>query len=192
MDSEKKDRRIRRTKKQLEEALLALLKTKTIHEITVRELADAADVTRATFYAYYRGPLDMLSKMQEQILEDVIALINETTGKDPEKFFLSLFSYLQNEIKHPEILFIAAGQDSAFEYIGGIIFDNYMLHWLPEESKSSRTDYEYYHYYTIFGCIAVVRRWLTEGRVESPKAMAKLCLNLLPRGREGLFNLVSR
>ena len=185
MNDEKKDRRIRRTKKQLEEALLTLLETKTIHEISVRELADAADVTRATFYTHYRDPFDMLTQMQKHILDNIIEMINETTGKDPEKFFLSLFCYLEKEIEHPEILFITSAEDSAFEYVGNIIFDNYMLHRVPE---NGRKDYEYYRSYTIFGCIAVTKRWLTNGRKESPEAMTGLFMNLLPRGRMSLLN----
>lgn len=187
MNEEKKDRRVRRTKKQLEEALLRLLETKTIHEISVRELADAADVTRATFYTHYRDPLDMLTQMQKLIQDDIIALINETTGRDPEKFFLQLFRYLQKDVAHPEILFIAASKGSAFEQFGNIIFDNYMLHWIPENTKISRMDYEYYRSYTIFGCIAVTKRWLANGRKDSPEAMTALFLNLLPRGRANLL-----
>lgn len=186
MNPEKKDRRARRTEKQLEDALLTLLKTKTIHEISVRELAEAADVTRATFYSHYRDPFDMLTQMQQRILDEIIAMINETTGRNPEKFFLGLFCYLQEEIEHPEILFFSSAKDSAFEHIGNTLFDHYMLNRILE---NDRKDYEYYRSYTTFGCIAVVKHWLTNGRWESPEAMAGLLLNLLPRGREDLIKL---
>lgn len=185
MSPEKKDRRARRTEKQLEEALLALLKEKTIHEISVRELAEAADVTRATFYVHYRDPFDMLTRMQQRILDEVIAMINATTGRNPEGFFLRLFCYLQAEVEHPEILFIPSAGDSAFEHIGNTLYDNYMLNRI---TANDRKDYEYYRSYTTFGCIAVVKHWLNNGRRESPEAMAALLLKLLPRGRENLIN----
>lgn len=188
MNEPKRDRRVRRTKKLLEEALLDLLKTKNIHSITVSELAIAADVTRATFYAHYRDPYDMLLQMQKQILDNIISLINKTTGKDPETFFLSLFHYFLTEVDHPEILFIAAKERSAFEEFGDLIFQNYMLHWVPETTDSNKRIYEYYRSYTIYGCISVVRHWLDTGKNEGPEAMAEMFLSLLPRGRSELIN----
>ena len=44
------DRRVKRTKKALHDALLTLLNEKSINEITVTELTSLADVNRATFY----------------------------------------------------------------------------------------------------------------------------------------------
>ena len=41
------DRRVRRTRKLLQEGLLKLLRHKTIADIAVKELAEAADVARA-------------------------------------------------------------------------------------------------------------------------------------------------
>ena len=44
------DRRVRKSKKALEEALIRLLAKKTITEITVTELTEEADIHRGTFY----------------------------------------------------------------------------------------------------------------------------------------------
>ena len=52
----KVDKRIRRTKKILTEALIEILKEKNVMDVTVSELAKKADVTRTTFYQYYRDP----------------------------------------------------------------------------------------------------------------------------------------
>lgn len=179
---------MRRTIKLLEDALLTLLETKNIHNITVSELATAADVTRATFYAHYRDPHDMLLQMQQHILDNIIALINETTGRDPEKFFLSLFHYLLTDVAHPEILFIAARERSAFEEVGDLIFQNYILNWVPNTSDDNKRIYEYYRMYTIYGCVSVVRHWLDTGKNESPETMTSMFLNLLPRCREEIIN----
>ena len=53
----KVDKRIRRTKKILTEALIEILKEKNVMDVTVSELAKKADVTRTTFYQYYRDPV---------------------------------------------------------------------------------------------------------------------------------------
>ena len=46
MNDEKKDRRIRKTEKQLLDGLTKLMETKSINDITVRELADIVDINR--------------------------------------------------------------------------------------------------------------------------------------------------
>ena len=56
----KEDRRVRRTKKLLTQALTELLQKKQVNEITVKELTDLADMNRGTFYMYYRDIFDML------------------------------------------------------------------------------------------------------------------------------------
>ena len=49
----KTDRRVLRTRKMLLEGLTDLLKEKDIKDISVKELADYADINRCTFYLHY-------------------------------------------------------------------------------------------------------------------------------------------
>ena len=56
-ERKKEDRRVRRTKKMLTQALTRLMQEKQIKEITVRELTDLADMNRGTFYLYYFLPV---------------------------------------------------------------------------------------------------------------------------------------
>lgn len=51
--SQNLDPRIRRTRELLHQALAKLLKSKDFEEISVQEIADAAQVNRATFYDHY-------------------------------------------------------------------------------------------------------------------------------------------
>ncbi|MEM7335702.1 MAG: TetR/AcrR family transcriptional regulator [Chloroflexota bacterium] len=64
------DRRIRKTKQSLRQALLALLLEKSYEEITVQQILDEADVGRSTFYAHFKDKDDLLMiGMPEQILD---------------------------------------------------------------------------------------------------------------------------
>ena len=65
----KEDRRVRRTKKLLTQALTQLLQEKQINEITVKELTDLADMNRGTFYLYYKDMFDMLEKIEDGMFE---------------------------------------------------------------------------------------------------------------------------
>ena len=49
------DRRVRRTRHALQQALVELLPRKPYEQITVEDICEAANVGRSTFYAHYRG-----------------------------------------------------------------------------------------------------------------------------------------
>lgn len=181
MNGEKKDRRVRRTEKQLEEALIKLLQKKSIQRITVKELAEEADITRATFYQHYRDPYDMLKDMQDDILLRIQEIINVTTGGDSYGFFYQLFEYLSDENVRPEILSFDAGEGSGYERIGNKIHNNYMLRWGQSFTGDQMKQYEYYRYYIVFGCIAVVENWVQHGKKETPDQMAKILFSVLPK-----------
>jgi AcrR family transcriptional regulator len=55
------DRRVRRTRRSLREALLALVLEKGYDRVTVQDVIDRADVGRATFYAHFRDKDDLLA-----------------------------------------------------------------------------------------------------------------------------------
>lgn len=61
------DRRVKRTKKALRDCLFRLLDEKTADEITVKELTEAADINRSTFYFYYKDINDMIIQIQDEI-----------------------------------------------------------------------------------------------------------------------------
>ena len=69
MEGTTTDRRVRRTKARLRQALAQLLLEKDLSSITVRELTDLADVNRGTFYTHYRDLYDMLEQMEQDMLD---------------------------------------------------------------------------------------------------------------------------
>lgn len=175
------DRRIKRTRRELENALIRLLKKKNIQNISVKELAEEADITRATFYQHYNNPYDMLAEMQKKILEHIQEIINITTGGDSYGFFLQIFTYLMEDEVKPEILSFDNGNGSGYEMIGNAIHSNYMLRWGEKFAEAHYKQYEYYRYYIVFGCIAVVENWVKNGKKESPEEMAKITFSVLPK-----------
>lgn len=77
MEGKREDRRIRRTKRLLIQALTKLMQQKQVNEITVKELTDLADINRGTFYLYYKDIFDMLEKIENELfgkLEGIIDL----------------------------------------------------------------------------------------------------------------------
>lgn len=67
------DRRIRRTRRRLREALIALIVQKGYANITIQEITDEADLSRATFYLHYKGGKDeLLADSLESLFEEFV------------------------------------------------------------------------------------------------------------------------
>ena len=58
------DKRIRRTKKLLRQALTRLMQQKDFQSITVTDVVREADINRGTFYAHYRDVYDLRDKIE--------------------------------------------------------------------------------------------------------------------------------
>src|SRR3954469_23951916 len=65
------DRRVRRTRRLLREALLALVLEKGYEAVTVQDVLDRADVGRATFYAHFRDKDDLLISGADELRESL-------------------------------------------------------------------------------------------------------------------------
>ncbi|NNL30778.1 MAG: helix-turn-helix transcriptional regulator [Gemmatimonadetes bacterium] len=60
MNQTSEDRRVRRTRRRLKEALLELLQERSYESITVQEIIDRADVGRSTFYSHFPSKESLL------------------------------------------------------------------------------------------------------------------------------------
>ena len=70
MNTLHKDRRTRLTKSLIRRAFTDLLAEKSLQRITVREVCQRAGVNRSTFYAHYTDLYDLLTRIEEEMLED--------------------------------------------------------------------------------------------------------------------------
>lgn len=88
------NRRSMRTKRDITAAFLELLNEKPIRSITVKELAEKADITRATFYSHYSDVYELLDRTRAEAIEHITSLLDKTLPSgDISSFTLELFSY---------------------------------------------------------------------------------------------------
>ncbi len=76
------DRRVKRTRKRLREALIEILHKKEVYEITVSELAEKADINRGTFYTHYRHAADLLLSLKDEFFDEISQCFNCNTTRD--------------------------------------------------------------------------------------------------------------
>ena len=80
MAKEKKYRT--RTETAIKEALMALLASKPLAEISVAELAREAHVSRSTFYEHYGNPNDVYDELTGDMAGEMSPLMSQVTCKD--------------------------------------------------------------------------------------------------------------
>jgi AcrR family transcriptional regulator len=71
MPRETSDRRVERTRRRLQNALMALAFEKRFDAITVQDVLDRADVGRSTFYAHFRSKEDLFRSDFENLLRAI-------------------------------------------------------------------------------------------------------------------------
>ena len=69
----KDDKRVRRTKRAVREALLRLIQEKPVTRVTTTELCAEADINRN-----YATPEDVLAEVEKEFLEDLALLLEDT------------------------------------------------------------------------------------------------------------------
>jgi AcrR family transcriptional regulator len=75
MSGNKVDRRVRRTRDRLGDALVALMQEKPFDEIKVREVLDRAGVGRSTFYEHFKDKDDLLLSDADEFFEMMATLL---------------------------------------------------------------------------------------------------------------------
>ena len=88
------DRRVRRTKQRLNDALESLIVEKGYDKITVQDLIDRADVGRSTFYAHYETKDDLLVSWTQLADEIELPMAQEPTDAESIMPSLALFRHL--------------------------------------------------------------------------------------------------
>ena len=85
MEGKKPDRRVLKTKRAIRNALAQLLVEKELDEITVKDVADTADINRKTFYNYYTGIHQVIDEIESGIVFTFDQAIREVDARRDKK-----------------------------------------------------------------------------------------------------------
>lgn len=66
------DLREKKTKRSIKNAFLQLRAQKPLERITIRELAELAEISKATFYLHYKDIYDLSSQLQNEVIQNIL------------------------------------------------------------------------------------------------------------------------
>jgi len=174
------DVRIKRTKKLLSDALLELLKSKPIEKITPTELCRKATVNRNTFYSHYKSTDQVLSEIENELLNTVDSSIN--SAKTPVSAIESLCRLLKANRQLTTIIFNtnsgAKIVEKAFQ-----ITNKFNQSKMDEQNSTLDKNYrDMLSAYTINGSAAVIKYWVQKGMIEEPSEIAQFIFDVSKHG----------
>lgn len=80
---EKLDRRVRKTRKLIQDALFALMKEMPYRKIRISQITERADISRSTFYLHYETKEDLLFSVVDEMIDEYFTAIYQSPP-DPE------------------------------------------------------------------------------------------------------------
>lgn len=100
------DQRAFRTQAKLQQALKSLLRTKSYERISIDEICAAANVSRSTFYAHFRGKDDLKRSGLEALRRELLARGSAEKSKGElrssamRSFAFDLFAHARDHLEH--------------------------------------------------------------------------------------------
>ncbi len=116
MKNQKDDRRSRRTRRRLHQAIISLMQEKRYDSITVQDIIDRADVGRSTFYAHYQDKEDLVNNNLQEIFDDLSQRLDDSAS-DHQWIIptLALFKHVQEQQHLFEAMRSGRGLDMLLE-----------------------------------------------------------------------------
>lgn len=182
----KVDRRIKKTKKQLQDGFTTLLMEKNIKDITVKELCDKVDLNRGTFYLHYKDIYDMAEKLENELLNQLESVLTnhafENSDDKPFPLLLDLFILIKENSDFCSVLLSSNGDMAFFNKVKLILRDKCFNEWMELFNKNKADKFDYFYNFIVSGSIGIIESWLQNGLKESPEEISSIVGEIILHG----------
>lgn len=187
----KMDRRSKRSRALLRDALSQEIEETGIENITVSALAERADLNRRTFYTHFKDIPDFISQCQQEILDELAEVLNDIKLSTLDEMYAALkrgegwpgaeviFTFMKDNYEFMSAM-LGPNGDPAFqlklsEVVVSQFYDRLMS---GIDDVVQKTMFDYYVEYSVSAQLGILILWLQRGAKESPRYMARLATAL--------------
>ncbi|MDD7390885.1 MAG: TetR/AcrR family transcriptional regulator [Lachnospiraceae bacterium] len=183
----KENQRIALTKRLLRENLLELMKKKNIRHISVKELCEASGINRSTFYNHYSCPDDILTEIENTVLEDLETIWENEYAKGNwplNKRIEALCTYITEHRDLFKLLLRDSDTSSGFPALlmnathVRMTYDQVFAYAKNEDNKRLMTTF------LTNGAYFLIRQWVLEDIPKTPKEIGDLVNLVATQGWE--------
>lgn len=179
--TESRDRRVARTKAALHNALMSLILRRRYEAITIKDVCEAANVGRSTFYDHYAGKDDLKRDGLEQLRFKLVE--HRADRKDAAAFGFSLrmFEHGRDYLNHYRVLVGSRTGKMALDKIRQILFDLVRKELvagadLPDARREIAVQY------VVGAYMSVLTWWLDTGARQPPAEIDAVFRRLVTEG----------
>jgi AcrR family transcriptional regulator len=185
-------RRVQRTKRAIRNAFAQLISEREINDITVRDIADLAEINRKTFYNYYSGIYQIVDEVENDIVASFGSVLGEIDLKtdlvDPYPIFEKLTAVIVTDLDFYGYLFTMSGNLGLMRKIVEVLKEKtrrtvLLQSDIDEEKLDVMLDYAF------SGMIAVFQRWFVSSRETSVEELSKVLGTICIRGFDGIIDM---
>ena len=169
----KTDRRVRYTRMMLKQALLSLMLERPINRITVTEICARAEVNRATFYAHYKDPYDLLARIENELFDAIQASIRRGLSKSSLKEILTeICKSIQKNGDLCRVIFSEHGDREFLARVLNIAHAESMAFWQKLAPQADAHMLSRTYSFFAHGSAGVIRDWVLSGMQDAPEEIA--------------------
>lgn len=187
----KTDRRVIKTKKAIRKAMAQLMSEKDINDISVKDIADLADINRKTFYNYYTGVYQLVDEIENDIVAYFEELLKSTDLKqalaNPSVIFDKLYETISKHIVFIDALFSSGGNSSLVSKVISKLIEM-TRDAAVEQFRSDPEKTEVIIRFIFAGEIAVYQAWYHSDRKMPVKELSQTVETLFTGGLEKLIS----
>jgi AcrR family transcriptional regulator len=182
----KEDRRIERTKDTLRATFKMLVLERGYSKVKVKDIVDAANYNRTTFYVHYDGKEELAKEVIQLEMEKFLYEFCKPVRDNPvldltvmKPDGTDVFHYIKENRSYYDLLVIGdpvPNMHTALLNKLKDIFQNRM-YFLGE--KASEINAMYFTHYRAYGIYGFILEWIRENYEATPSEMARRIINLL-------------
>lgn len=160
------DRRVIKTKRAIRNAFAQLVSTKDINDITIKDIADTADINRKTFYNYYSGVYQIVDEIEDEITTAFNAVLQDIDFtdvlRDPQIVFARLTAEISRDLEFYSHLFKNGNNTGLSGKIISALRDN-LKDTFGRQIAVDPVQLDLIADYSVSGLVAVYRKWFSSG-----------------------------
>lgn len=185
------DLRVRRTHKFVRHAFMELLKEKGFDALTVQDIVDRAMINRATFYRHYQDKYDLVTKMVDEMLAELIARMEpppatreQVALERPPEAWVKLFAYLRENALLYRLVLTQGGVSAFRKHMQSVTDDliHERLSELWKRSPQPRMPFDVIAGYSSSAFLGMLVWWLDHDVTYTPEQMATWLQQLIVLG----------
>jgi AcrR family transcriptional regulator len=179
------DLRILKTQERLQNALLELLETKELKEITVKEICDKAGISRNAFYQHYGYKEDlydqMVARATEGIRDSLMPIIQDASVVTEDTIISYAKHIIEGISEVRELIYVMLkGDDGIFlRQLTDLIFGQNLTNALSFFDMKDSAELRLYYEFQSAGMAAFIIKWILDEGLSEEKAAELFALILL-------------